>query len=392
MARVAAALRDQVHRANMELAPERPRDGTFGNVSGIDRAAGLMAIKPSGVPYDTLRPEHIVPSRSPRASWWTRTSGRPPTRPPTSSSTGPSPPAAASSTPTPRARPLSPRRASPSAASAPPTRPLPRGRAGDAGSQEGRGRTRLREEHRPRHRRDLPEGPPFSRGHRRRPGAEPRALHVGQGRRRRGRERTRPRVPRPDGDPRARDGLLGREAARPASSSTGTTSGSTDGAPPTARRRGDARRPTARPPRRPPSRGGPPDARPREALVRVEAIGLCGSDLHWFEEGGIGSSRITHPIVPGHEMAGRTEDGRLVAIEPPSPARPARSAGKAPEPLPEDPLLRPGDDDGSMREWMAGRSGTSSAARRLHRRGRGDAPSRSASRSTPWTSPTCGLA
>jgi L-ribulose-5-phosphate 4-epimerase len=34
--------------------------GTFGNVSGVDRAAGLMAIKPSGVPYDQLRPEHIV--------------------------------------------------------------------------------------------------------------------------------------------------------------------------------------------------------------------------------------------------------------------------------------------------------------------------------------------
>jgi L-ribulose-5-phosphate 4-epimerase len=35
--------------------------GTFGNVSGVDRAAGLMVIKPSGVSYDELRPEHIVP-------------------------------------------------------------------------------------------------------------------------------------------------------------------------------------------------------------------------------------------------------------------------------------------------------------------------------------------
>jgi L-ribulose-5-phosphate 4-epimerase len=61
MARVAAALRDQVHRAIMELARSGLVMGTFGNVSGIDRAAGLMAIKPSGVPYDTLKPEHIVP-------------------------------------------------------------------------------------------------------------------------------------------------------------------------------------------------------------------------------------------------------------------------------------------------------------------------------------------
>jgi len=61
MTRVAEALRDEVHRANMALARSGLVMGTFGNVSGVDRAAGLMAIKPSGVPYDELRPEHIVP-------------------------------------------------------------------------------------------------------------------------------------------------------------------------------------------------------------------------------------------------------------------------------------------------------------------------------------------
>jgi L-iditol 2-dehydrogenase len=91
-----------------------------------------------------------------------------------------------------------------------------------------------------------------------------------------------------------------------------------------------------------------------EALVRVEAVGLCGSDLHWFEEGGIGSNRITRPIVPGHEMAGRTEDGRLVAIEPAIPC------GRCSLCLEGHPNLCPtirfsgqGADDGSMREWMA---------------------------------------
>ena len=53
-------LREQVYEANMEL----PRRGlvlyTFGNVSGIDRAAGVVAIKPSGVAYETLRPTDIV--------------------------------------------------------------------------------------------------------------------------------------------------------------------------------------------------------------------------------------------------------------------------------------------------------------------------------------------
>src|SRR5512134_4199430 len=61
MARVAEALREEVHRANVALARSGLVMGTFGNVSGVDRAAGLMAIKPSGVPYDEMRPEHIVP-------------------------------------------------------------------------------------------------------------------------------------------------------------------------------------------------------------------------------------------------------------------------------------------------------------------------------------------
>ncbi|HUL79877.1 MAG TPA: zinc-binding dehydrogenase [Vicinamibacteria bacterium] len=97
-----------------------------------------------------------------------------------------------------------------------------------------------------------------------------------------------------------------------------------------------------------------PKPGPAEALVRVEAVGLCGSDLHWFEEGGIGSSRIHRPVVPGHEMAGRTADGRLVAIEP------AISCERCPLCLAGHPNLCPairfsgqGDDDGSMREWMA---------------------------------------
>lgn len=48
------------YHANMQL----PKLGlvlfTFGNVSAVDRAAGVFAIKPSGVPYDNLDPEQIV--------------------------------------------------------------------------------------------------------------------------------------------------------------------------------------------------------------------------------------------------------------------------------------------------------------------------------------------
>lgn len=53
-------IKNQVYNANMEL----PRHGVviynFGNVSAIDRSEGIIAIKPSGVLYDVLKPEDIV--------------------------------------------------------------------------------------------------------------------------------------------------------------------------------------------------------------------------------------------------------------------------------------------------------------------------------------------
>ncbi len=55
-----AALRAAVHRANMDLARSGLVMGTFGNVSGADRGAGVMAIKPSGVPYETMTPDDVV--------------------------------------------------------------------------------------------------------------------------------------------------------------------------------------------------------------------------------------------------------------------------------------------------------------------------------------------
>ena len=61
MGQVAAELRERVFRANQELAESGLVHGTFGNVSGIDRGAGLFVIKPSGVPYAEQTPEHMVP-------------------------------------------------------------------------------------------------------------------------------------------------------------------------------------------------------------------------------------------------------------------------------------------------------------------------------------------
>ncbi len=53
-------LRKHVWEANMELPRKNLVLHTFGNVSGIDRENGIIAIKPSGVPYEELKPEMIV--------------------------------------------------------------------------------------------------------------------------------------------------------------------------------------------------------------------------------------------------------------------------------------------------------------------------------------------
>src|ERR1700690_2645537 len=53
-------LRKQVLEANLELVRRGLVLYTFGNASGISRADGLVAIKPSGVPYEGMRPEDLV--------------------------------------------------------------------------------------------------------------------------------------------------------------------------------------------------------------------------------------------------------------------------------------------------------------------------------------------
>lgn len=53
-------LREAVLEANLELVKRGLVLYTFGNASGVDREQGLVVIKPSGVDYDELRPEHMV--------------------------------------------------------------------------------------------------------------------------------------------------------------------------------------------------------------------------------------------------------------------------------------------------------------------------------------------
>lgn len=53
-------LKRECYEANMQLDALKLVVYTFGNVSAVDRAEGIFAIKPSGVPYEVLKPEDIV--------------------------------------------------------------------------------------------------------------------------------------------------------------------------------------------------------------------------------------------------------------------------------------------------------------------------------------------
>ncbi len=69
-----------------------------------------------------------------------------------------------------------------------------------------------------------------------------------------------------------------------------------------------------------------PSPGPREVLVQVTAVGVCGSDVHYFQHGRIGNHVVHEPLILGHEPSGRLvavgaevtrhEVGQRVSIEP----------------------------------------------------------------------------
>lgn len=74
-----------------------------------------------------------------------------------------------------------------------------------------------------------------------------------------------------------------------------------------------------------------PKLQPGEVLVRVRSVGVCGSDVHYFTHGRVGSYVVDQPLILGHECAGDVVElgpdvrslklGDRVAIEPGVPCR-----------------------------------------------------------------------
>jgi len=105
-----------------------------------------------------------------------------------------------------------------------------------------------------------------------------------------------------------------------------------------------------------------PAAGPGEELVRVTAVGICGSDLHWWDEAGIGDAVITRPLVLGHEAAGVIEAGprrgTRVAIDPAITCGTCRPCLDGYRNLcARIRFAGHGDQDGAMRELLAWPSG-----------------------------------
>jgi L-iditol 2-dehydrogenase len=95
-----------------------------------------------------------------------------------------------------------------------------------------------------------------------------------------------------------------------------------------------------------------------ESLVRVTAVGICGSDLHWWNESGIGDARLSRPLVLGHENAGviaaGPRAGERVAIDPAIPCErclPCREGYR--NLCPEVRFAGHGSTDGGLREFLA---------------------------------------
>ena len=102
----------------------------------------------------------------------------------------------------------------------------------------------------------------------------------------------------------------------------------------------------------------PPVPGPGEALVRVTAVGICGSDLHWYDESGIGDAVLTRPLVLGHEAAGVIADGprtgQRVAIDPSIPCGACETCALGRGHLcPQVRFLGHSTTDGAMRELIA---------------------------------------
>ena len=102
----------------------------------------------------------------------------------------------------------------------------------------------------------------------------------------------------------------------------------------------------------------PPKYTRGETLLRVTAVGICGSDIHWVEDAGIGDTRVTKPLVLGHEFAGVIDEGdrkgTRVAVDPAMPCWRCDSCLQGnPNLCLRIQFAGDGEQDGALREQLS---------------------------------------
>ena len=95
-----------------------------------------------------------------------------------------------------------------------------------------------------------------------------------------------------------------------------------------------------------------------QALLRVKAVGICGSDIHWYSDGGTGETVIGTPLVLGHEFGGIVEggamDGLRVAADPNVACETCEYCLEGnPNLCPDHYFAGHPPTDGALREYMA---------------------------------------
>ncbi len=95
-----------------------------------------------------------------------------------------------------------------------------------------------------------------------------------------------------------------------------------------------------------------------QALIRVKAVGICASDIHWVAEGTTGDETITTPFVLGHEFSGIVESGDLqghrFAVEPTVNCDVCEYCLRGdPNLCPDHYFAGQAPHDGALREYMA---------------------------------------
>jgi L-iditol 2-dehydrogenase len=107
-----------------------------------------------------------------------------------------------------------------------------------------------------------------------------------------------------------------------------------------------------------------PDPAPDEVLVAVGEVGICGSDLHYYEHGRIGDYVVEDPLILGHESAGEAvevgdgvtdlETGDRVALEPGVPCRRCDHCKRGEyNRCPDVTFMATPPDDGAFAEYVA---------------------------------------